>query len=251
MTLLYSFDPATTILQPSMEPASAKTRPLRFGVNQTITKGQSIGVKTADKLAYAFATGAGDGTQLWMGFSKFSFKTDANGLAYFTTISAVGDPFIGAEQTMPIYMNGIFNPFDVTTAAAPTTNVVTFTPTTVTTGDVNRVTYNRPNGTSIAATFTVGGTATAAAVVTGLTAAWNAIPELTNLAVASGSTTFILTAVVPGWDINSLLVGSVTGTGTLPKANTTPAAGRAIADIQTSRPGTVAIAGGHWMIPGP
>jgi hypothetical protein len=102
--------------------------------------------------------------------------------------------------------------------------VDTFTPASVTTGDVNTLTVKNEYAVTITTvSFTVGGTQTAAAVVTGLTAAWNANGIASPLATASGSATFILTAVPAGQPLH--VTSAVTGTGTLSKATTIASAG--------------------------
>jgi hypothetical protein len=104
--------------------------------------------------------------------------------------------------------------------ATSTAQVNTYTPATVTTGDVNTLTYTAEDGTVTPITFTIGGTQTAAAASAGLIAAWNANTTTAAIATASGTTTVILTAVTAG--IPFAVTSSVTGTGTLTRALTTP-----------------------------
>lgn len=139
----------------------------------------------------------------------------------------------------------------VSTAAASylTTEVDTITPTNPTTGDVYTVTINYPNLTTLAASFTIGATQTAAAMVTGMINAWNALPQAVAYATASGSTTFILTSTTPGNQMN--LTASVVGTGTVAKVVTTAALGRSITDIQNAgRPAAYILQPtGYFVIP--
>lgn len=249
MTLIESFSTYGTILKPAKLPELARTDAFRFGASLTIPSGRAIGLKTSDHKAYAFASGASDGTQLMIGFSVYSFKTDAAGLAYIGDQTAVASRIASASQEMPVYIRGVFDPQDVSTAATVTANVVTYTPAgTITTGDVNTITWTRPNGTTKAISFTVAGTTTATAVANGLRAAWNADAELVLLATASGTATFIVTANTAGNDIAGQLAPSVVGVGTLTEANTTAAAGRAIADIVTSRPAAHVGGDGYWYL---
>lgn len=106
--------------------------------------------------------------------------------------------------------------------------VATITPAgTITTGDVNTLTVTDELGATIATiSFTVGGTTTAAAIVTGLTAAWNANPITVALATPSGTGTFILTAVSAG--VPFYVASAVTGVGTLTTVATTANSGPSV-----------------------
>ena len=107
---------------------------------------------------------------------------------------------------------------------AAVAEVDTFTPASPTTGDVNTLTVKNEYAVTITTvSFTVGTTQTAAAVVTGLTAAWNANLIASPLAAASGSATFILTANPAGRPLH--VTSAVTGTGTLTKATTISSSG--------------------------
>jgi len=141
------------------------------------------------------------------------------------------------------------NPKVVTTAASGgvTAEVDTYTPGgTITTGDVNKLTYTAPDGTVTTISFTTGGTTTATAVSAGLIAAWNANTTTAAVAVASGTTTVVLTGTVVGGSFT--VASSVTGVGTLTRVATTAATGRSIADILPGIPGARILANGFWQI---
>lgn len=249
VTLIESWD-QLMILTPVQNPNDARQEAVIWGASLTITAGMAIGMKTADRKAYPFASGASDGTQIFAGFAMYTGRTDANGLFYKGDTGSTPNYRVTPDRTSPIWQNGVFDPADVTTAATPTANIVTFTPGgTITAGDVNTITYTRPDKTTVVITFTTV-TTTATAVSNGLRAAWNANPELALLATASGTATFIVTANIAGNDISSNLASTVPGgTGTLTKANSTAAAGRAIADIVTSRPDAITLPNGYWRLP--
>lgn len=118
---------------------------------------------------------------------------------------------------------------------------------TIATADVYTATLTYPNGTTRAVSFTVGATATAAAVDAGLIAAWNADPYLSLVATASGTSTFILTNTSAGGS-QSVAIAS-TGAGTVTKVVTLAAFGRSIADILPGAPGShVDQATGFWVV---
>lgn len=237
----------SNILQPVQSPEDARQDAVRWGPSLTVLKGMAVGKKTADGLCYPMVPGASDGTQNFVGFAMFSFVTDASSNVFqAVSIAAAASYRLSAFTTTPIYTIGIFDPQDLTTKATPTGEVDTFTPATVTTGDVNVVTFSGLPGAPQTASFTVGATQTATAVVTGLTAAWNANPTLKALGTASGTTTFIVTSVNTGTPLN--LTSAVTGTGTLTRVQTTAPTGRSIADIQVARPGAYVMHNGFWKI---
>jgi len=234
------------IFVPAQSPHLAVWSAGRFAPSTTFTAGMSLGQKTADKLLYPMVPGAGDGTQTFMGFSKYDFVTDANGRCFIgTAVSAVANIRQSGFMTMPYYEHCIANPQDVTTRTPVAGEVDTFTPTTVTAGDVYTITYTGGPGAPTSISFTVT-TATAAAVVTGLTAAWKANPILVNLGVPSGTTTFIVTSVNTGTALN--LTPSATGTGSIPKTVTTAASGRSFADISATRPTAIVLPNGFWDV---
>lgn len=167
-----------------------------------------------------------------------------------TTFILTGvNPGVALNLTSKVVGTGTFAKVQTTAPVSGiTAQVLTFTPTTVTTGDVNTITYTYPDGTvGGAASFTVGATQTATAVVTGLIAAWNANAFLKSIATPSGSTTFILTSKVAG--NADAITGAVVGTGTIPRVVTTAALGRNLADIQVSCPGARLLHNGFWYIP--
>jgi hypothetical protein len=237
------FDPGQLITPAYPDPRN-KLLPFQAAPNLTIARGQALGQKTSNLLMYPYNRAASDGTQNFAVFAQFPFATDSAGTLYkvFGGTPA-GQTFydtgisIGAGWT-----SGVFDPFDLTMAASgtPTAEVDTGTPTSPTTGDVYGVFL--PDG--VGATFTVGGTQTAAAVVTGLKAAWLDNPLLTAVATASGTGTFILTAVVPGEPMNLTFSNPSTegGTGTFPVV-ITPATTALSSEVDTFTPGgTIAAA---------
>jgi hypothetical protein len=192
--------------------------------------------------------GASDGTQNFVGFSMYDFLTDANGKVFFSDSTAAVLAQLARSTTAPIWKRGIFDPADLKTKATPVAEVDTFTPGgTITTGDVNKLTYTAPDGTVTVISFTVAGTTTAAAVSAGLIAAWNANATTAAVATATGSTTVILTGVTAGTPFT--VASSVTGVGTLTRAATTAASGRAIADVLVGCPGARVLHNGFWEIP--
>lgn len=138
----------------------------------------------------------------------------------------------------------------VTTASVSAVQgeVDTFTPGTVTTGDINLLTVTLNDLTTIPVSFTIGATQTAAAASAGLKAAWLANSGLNNIGVP---TIVANNLVITSTNLGSALsiVSSVTGTGTLTKSVTTAAAGRSLADIQLSLPGARLLHNGFWQIP--
>jgi hypothetical protein len=234
---------ALNAVQPVQRPEDARQDAVRFKASITLAAGQAVGIKTSTGLAEALVPGASDGTQNFVGISMYDFTTDASGNPMFngTTSSWINS----AQNTAPIWVSGIFDPADLKTKATPVAEVDTFTPGgTITTGDVDTLTYTAPDGTVTTASFTVGGTATAAAVSAGLIAAWNANATLAAVATATGTVTVILTAVTPGTPFT--VAGSVVGVGTLTRAATTAASGRALADILVGAPGARQLHNGFW-----
>lgn len=230
-TITDRFDPGQ-ILQPVLPSALTRTSPVGVGASLTIAKGQAMARKTSDAKFYALNLAATDGTQIFAGFSQYPFSSDANGLVYLITNGAagVGTWLAPPSTSATIFTGGIFDPTDLITAATGTAvaEVDTFTPASVTTGDIYSVT--NANGTELAS-FTVAGTATAAAAVTGLTNSWNSNPVAKALATASGGSTFILTAATAGQPLT--LTASAVGTGTFTKVVTTAATNAQQAEVDT------------------
>lgn len=223
-------DPGLNTLVPYFD-TDAHLEPIAFGASLTVSKGQAIAVKTADKKGYPLNIAATDGTQIFEGFSEYSFATDANGVAYIVDsgTAAGATVYTGQFSTMGVYTSGYFNPNDLFTSATgtPVAEVDTFTPASPTTGDINTVTT--PSG--LEASFVVAGTQTAAAVVTGLTNSWNSNPDLVAIGTPSGTGTFIVTAVNAGEPMN--LTSKVVGTGTLTKVQTTAPVSAQQAEVDT------------------
>jgi hypothetical protein len=235
------------MLQPIQRPEDARQDACKFAASLTITKGQAIGVATATGLGQQLVPGASDGTQNFVGFSMYDFLTDANGKVFFS--DSTGATWRSTPwTTAPIWVKGIFDPADLKTKATPVAEVDTFTPGgTITAGDINKLTYTAPDGTVTVISFTVGGTTTAAAVSAGLIAAWNANATTAAVATATGSVTVVLTGVTAGTPFT--VASSVTGVGTLTRAATTAASGRAIADVLVGCPGARVLHNGFWEIP--
>ena len=252
LTTIETFD-MSQILQPAQRPEDARQDACLMAASQTVVKGTAIGIKTSDQKGYIMVPGASDGTQNFVGFSMYSFVTDANGLAYLGG-AAGPNVRLGPWTTMPIWVAGIFNPQEVQTKGTPAGAIITLTPTgTVTTGDVwtTVITYNDLSTETL--TFTVGATATATAVCNGIRALWTS-NKATSLATVGGTSTVTFTAVNLGNAINvtsgaALSINTtVTGTGTRTQSVTTAASGRAIADILVARPGACVLQNGFWKI---
>ena len=183
---------------------------------------------------YPLNIAATDGTQTFGGFSQYDCATDSSGNVFLVTGgTAAGTSYFAApSQYSDMYTGGIFNPNDLSTAATANevAEVDTITPTNPTTGDIYSVTT--AGGDSAA--FTVGGTQTATATVTGLKNAWNSNPVLVGLATASGTATLILTAVTKGSPLN--LTATAVGTGTVALVITTAAVAGLQGEVDTFTP---------------
>jgi hypothetical protein len=228
----FTFDPGQ-ILVPALPSSLNQISPCKFGASLTIAAGQACARKTSDGLMYALNLAATDGTQTFAGFSQYPLATDSSKNVYlvFSPTGAGSTYFSPPSAYANIWTGGVFNPNQLTTAAtgAVGAEVDTLTPTNPTTGDIYTI-----GTTTETASFTVGGTQTAAAVVTGLTNSWNANPTLKALATPSGSGTFITTAVVKGVAMN--LVAGVSGTGTTSNVITTAAVSAVTAEVDTFTP---------------
>jgi len=230
---LETWDPSQEI-QPFQRPEDARQDAGVFGPSQTILFGTVLGRKTSDNKLYPWVHGNSDGTQTPVAVNKRSLMTDANGQVFYqgsTTPSRVNSPW----TTSVIYKSGIFAVNDIVTGSL-VAEVDTFTPATVTTGDVNKLTITYPDLSTRVISATVGATATAAAISALLIAAWNADPYASQLATASGTNTVVLTAKRSG--VAFSVASSVTGTGTLTRAATTAASGRSITNLLTDWPGS-------------
>lgn len=231
------FGAGSQVLYPAYPSPFNRTIDAGFGASLTIPKGMALGKKTSDNRCYPLNKLAADGTQNFVGFNGYSLQTDGSGNIYYTwgSTPAEGTFFTIGPCNSLVWTGGIFRPEDVLTAATgtPVAEVDTFTPATVTTTDINIITL--PSGAQIS--FTIGGTATAAAAVTGLKAAWAANAEAVALGTTSGTGTLIITAATPGVALG--LASSVIGTGTLTKAVTTPASYAAQSEVDTFTPTTV------------
>ena len=255
-TLIETFDPSQ-ILQPVQYPQDERTNALKIAPNLTIARGQALSIKTIDSLGYPLVPGAADGTQLFVGFAKMACTTDVNSNVYFVTspLTAAPNARLGPNSTLPVSESGTFDPLDLQTIATPIAAVVTITPTgVVTLGDVHTITVTFADLTTQTFTFTVGATATVAAVANGLRAAWNANADMVRIGLASGgATALVLTGngqglnVTPGLSFS--IVDVVAGTGTVTNVATTAATGRNIADIIPGAPGARVLSNGFWRIP--
>lgn len=214
---------------------SARLTSAAYGASLTLLKGQAMAQKTSDGKMYALNTAATDGTQTFAGFNQISCTTDANGLIFYSfggTAAGANLESIGS-QLGTIYTNGIFNPFDLFTAATGTAvaEVDTITPTSPTTGDLYSVYVTSGPLAGQGVEVTIGATQTATAATTLLANAWNDDPQLKAYAATSGTTTFILTAATAGVPLN--LKSSVVGTGTAPLVITTAAVQAQQAEVDT------------------
>lgn len=181
----------------------------------------------ADPILKALATASGSTTFILTATTKGEpLNLTASAVGTGTTALVITTPAVSAQQG----------------------EVDTFTATNPTTGDVYTITINYPNGTTHAVSATVGSTQTATAIDTLLIAAWNADSVAAAYATATGTTTFILTAVVPGSAMN--VTGAVVGTGTVAKVVTKTALGKNINDILSGAPGArILQPTGYWEIP--
>jgi hypothetical protein len=237
------------ILTPAQRPEDARQNAVIFGPNLTILKGTFLGKKTADQKMYAYVNGAGDGTQVPSAIAMYTFKTDANGLAYLgdsTTVSTRNGPW----TTMPVWESGVFDPNELGVAAL-VAEVDTFTPATIEVGDIFTLTYTRPDLTTKAISFTATAT-TAANVSAGIIALWNADNELAGVATASGTSTVVLTGKVAGvaFSVASTTTdGGVANTQTFARVATTAASGRSMANILTDWAGSKLLPNGFIHLP--
>lgn len=231
----FRMDVGANTLIPAMigEGAPALLAPVRYAINFTITRGQALGIKTADLLAYAFNATASDGTQVFAGFAQHSGATDANGIFYLTaagTSPAINYYTTGLEYDN-MYTSGIFNPNDLFTA--PNTGTATKEVDTITAagsiaaGDLYSIIL--PNGDTVE--YEAQATPTATTVATGLGAAWALNPVANALAAVSGTATLILTAKTAGEALN--LAVSVNGVGTIALVITTPAVAATSTEVDT------------------
>ena len=247
-TQTYYFAPGAQILVPALSPGKALLTPMAFGPSLTIPRGQAIGIKTSNKLAYAFNKDASDGTQNFAGFNQVSGATDSNGMFYpvFSGTPAGIDFYATGLGYSPVFTSGIFDPQLLLTSPAgtPTAEVDTVTPTNPTTGDVYTVT----TPTGLQATFTVGSTQTAAAVVTGLAASWNANPDLVAIATTSGTGTLILTGATKGVPLNLVAGVDAGGTGTVALVITTAAVTGQSSGVITITPTGTVTTGDVWTL---
>ena len=252
-TLLETF--STDILTPVQEPGDARQDAVAFGPSLTIRAGQSVAIKTADKKAYAFASGGADGTESWKGFSMYGFRTDASGKVYFGDTATASYRTV-PESTAPIWKSGIFDPMDITTDATLVAQVDTFTPGgTIEIGDIFTLTLTATDATTHAVSYTAAA-ATAADVAAGLVAAWNASDdEYISRITASGTVTVILTADNPGeaFSVAGTTTesdGAAADAQTFTRAATTANAGRELAEILAACPGARILHNGFLLIPG-
>lgn len=223
-------DPGANILIPSDPNAKALMRAVGVGASLTVTRGQAMAIKTADGRAYPLNVIASDGTQLFAGFSAYSFSSDSTNLIYFQTSGTpVPTPYTGFASTTPIYISGVFNANDLYTAptGAPVAEIDTATPAgTITAADDFIIDIpNSGAGPDTQVIFTaVSGSVTPTNIVTGLKAAWAANPIASALATPTGTATLILTAKTAGEPMN--LVTYCEGVGTFVNVVTAGTAGQ-------------------------
>lgn len=199
------------------------------GATQTATATVTLlaNAWNANPVLKALATTSGTATFILTGATK--------GQSLGLTASVVGTGTVALVITTPA-VDALKAEIDTFTASSPTT------------GDVYTLTITSPNLTTRAVSATVGATQTATAIDALLIAAWNADPIASLYAVASGTTTLILTSSNPGASMS--IAGAVVGTGTIAKVVTAPAFGRNIADILPGNPGAhVDQTTGYWVLP--
>ena len=237
-----------SILKPLFEDALNHLSPIKLAPG-TYAAGQSLG-RQVGGLGAAFNTSNSDGTQVWAGFNQIACSVDVSGNHYLQSGTGAGaaNYFSAPSNYVNMYDAGVFSPNDVTTNSTTAAEVDTFTPANPTAGDVYTLS-SVVNGVANSVNYTVGSTATVAAVSAGLLAAWNGNAATSAVAAASGGTnSVVLTAVTTNTLMN--VSGSVAGTGTIAKAVMTAAGGRSLADIQTGAPGARVMAQyGAYRIP--
>lgn len=219
---------------------AGKTQPM-ISINSELTAGEvSISRTTTG--------GESDGTGSWVGFSMYSFKTDANGLIYWGDVNNSPSWRTGPWTTAPVWKKGIFNPAELLTGTA-VAQVDTDTPASLTIGDILELTATDNALNTYVYPYTVA-VATAAAVV----AAFQAIiakatdPVLSQI-TATGTVTLILTGK-PGiaFTVTPSVVSGTTPP-TFTRAATTPASGISLATVQQTVPGARLLHNGFWYIP--
>lgn len=241
------------MLQPAQRPEDARQDAIKLGVSLTLTKGQALSIKTADGLGYALAPGSSDGTQTAIGLCMYDLKTDANGKIFFSD-SATATWRTSPWTVAPYWVKGIFDPADITTKATPVKQVDTYTAAgTVTVGDIYTIQYTAADGTVTSIAYTAGASPTATTVAAGIIALWNANSTLAAVAVASGTTTVVLTATVAGNTFTTVNPAGTASTGaavgTWTRVATTAATGRTMSDLAGGIPGVRQLANGFWELP--
>lgn len=100
-------------IMPDQDPHLAVQDAVAWGPSLTITKGQAIGIKTSDKLTYAYNNGNADGTEVCKGVSMYSFMTDAQGRVFYggTIVASRENP---PSDTSPVWLHGVFVPAKLT-----------------------------------------------------------------------------------------------------------------------------------------
>ena len=98
------------ICQPAQKPGDARPNAVAWGANLSVSAGDVIAVKTADSLCYPAVVGGTGGLGVGVGFSMYTFQTDASGRVFFgsggTNESWGNTPF----TTAPIWESGTFFP---------------------------------------------------------------------------------------------------------------------------------------------
>lgn len=243
---------ALNMLQPAQRPEDARQDAMRFAASLTVRKGQAVSVTTATGLGGVLVPGGSAGAQNFVGFSMYDFMTDASQNVFLSDSTTAGwrnSPL----PTAPIWVNGIFDPADLSTKATPVAQVDTYTAAgTVTVDDIYTVQYTAPDGTITSIAYTALTSPTASTVAAGLKALWNANATLAAVATATGTATLILTGVTAGTPFVTVNPAGTASTGaavgTFTRVATTAASGRALADVLIGCPGARLLHNGFWQI---
>ncbi len=221
-------------LQCALPSALERLVSVKFGNSLTFVSGQAVAKKTSDGKYYALNTAASDGTQTFAGFTQWPFATDSTGNVFFC-FSPTG---AGSQWIMPpsnaaqIFTGGIFNPFDLITAAAgaPVAEIDTVTiGGTVAIGDYYSIQAPGVGGVEYQANSSSANT-----TALQLAEQWNADPALAAVATATNSTNVsTFTAVTAGSPLK-LTVGKNTSAGLIVLAITTPASVGSAGEVDTN-----------------
>jgi hypothetical protein len=102
-------------LEPFRDPGDARTRAVAFKHSvQNLAKGTVMAQVSSTGLWAAYASGAGDGTEVARGLLVYDIQVDASGNVSFSSTSAQsGDEFGTKFLDAPIYVAGCFRTTDL------------------------------------------------------------------------------------------------------------------------------------------